>query len=62
MRVLVVDDEVSVCSAIAEFLRDQGFDVDEAYDGARALLLAEEQGENISAVLTDIKHAGNRRN
>ena len=58
MHILVVDDEVSLCSSVAEYLRDQGFDVDEAYDGAGALLIAKEQGETINAVLTDVNMPG----
>src|SRR5512146_2218167 len=58
MRILVVDDEVSLCSSLAEYLRDQGFDVDEAYDGAGALLIAKKQGETINAVLTDVNMPG----
>lgn len=58
MRILVVDDEVSVCSSVADYLRDQGFDVDEAYDGAGALVIAKEHGETIDAVLTDVNMPG----
>jgi two-component system cell cycle sensor histidine kinase/response regulator CckA len=58
MRVLVVDDEVSVCSCIADFLRQEGFDVDEACDGFCALLIAKEQGASISAVVTDVNMPG----
>lgn len=54
VRVLVVDDEESVCSAIAEYLRQEGFDVAEACDGLCALDIAREQGTNLSAVLTDV--------
>jgi DNA-binding response OmpR family regulator len=58
MRVLVVDDEASVCSSIAEFLRQEGFDVDEACDSSRALLIAKEQSVSISAVVTDVNMSG----
>lgn len=54
MRVLVVDDEVSICACLAEFLRGEGFEVTEAYDGVSALALASEQGAEISVVLTDV--------
>jgi CheY-like chemotaxis protein len=58
MRVLVVDDEVSLCSSLAELLRREGFEVTEAYDGFRALELATTEGANISAVLSDINMPG----
>jgi|SRR4051794_32927765 two-component system cell cycle sensor histidine kinase/response regulator CckA len=58
MRVLVVDDEASVCSCIADFLRHEGFDVDEALDGSCALVIAKEQGVSISAVVTDVNMPG----
>ncbi len=54
MRVLVVDDEESVCSSIADYLRQEGFDVVEACDGFCALAIAKEQGINLSVVLTDV--------
>ncbi len=54
MRVLVVDDEVSVCSAIADFLREEGFDVTEAYKPGNALAIAKEEGPNLSAIVTDV--------
>jgi CheY-like chemotaxis protein len=58
MRILVVDDEVSVCSCLAEFLRQEGFDVAEACDGVGALEIAKEQGVSISAVLVDVNMPG----
>jgi|SRR4051812_2755321 CheY-like chemotaxis protein len=54
MLVLVVDDEESVCSSIADYLRQEGFDVAEACDGLCALEIAREQGINLAAVLTDV--------
>ena len=58
MHVLVVDDEVSVCTCVAEFLRQQGFDVTEAYEGDQALVIASQKGTTISAVLTDVNMPG----
>ena len=58
VRVLVVDDEVSLCSCIADRLRLEGFDVDEACDGFCALGIATEQGASISAVVTDVNMPG----
>jgi DNA-binding response OmpR family regulator len=54
MPILVVDDDPSVCSCIAAFLRQHGFEVWLAYDGQCALRIAKEQGMYISAVLTDV--------
>ena len=58
MRVLVIDDEAPVRSCISEFLRAQGFDVTEANDGASALGIARKEGQNISAVLSDVHMPG----
>ena len=58
MRVLVVDDEDSICSCIADCLRQEGFDVAEADDGIRALTIAQEEGTSISAVVTDVNMPG----
>jgi two-component system OmpR family response regulator len=41
-RVLVVDDEPSIVDAVATALRYEGFTVDEALNGRRALALAQE--------------------
>lgn len=37
-RVLVVDDEAAIRDLVGSYLRDDGFDVDEAVDGAQALV------------------------
>jgi CheY-like chemotaxis protein len=58
MSILVVDDEVSICSCVADFLRREGLDVAEAYDGYCALQIAAELGVGISAVLTDVNMPG----
>jgi len=36
-RILVADDDAAIRSVLREFLEDEGFDVDEAADGARVL-------------------------
>ena len=54
MHVLVVDDEVSVCSAVAEYLREEGFDVTEANEGTQALAIVGKEGIDVSAVVTDV--------
>jgi len=56
--ILVVDDDVSVCTCIAEFLRLEGHDVAETFDGFRALAIAKERGQNINVVLTDVNMPG----
>ncbi len=53
-----MDDDVSVCSCIAECLRLEGFEVAEAFDGAGALAKAVEQGQSIFAVLSDVNMPG----
>jgi len=52
-RVLVVDDEPNARSALAELLRDDGFVVESAPDGLRALHLLESFDPDV--VLTDLK-------
>lgn len=42
MRVLVVEDEVSLADALAQGLRADGYGVDVVYDGADALRRATE--------------------
>ena len=58
VHVLVVDDESSICTCVADFLRQQGFDVSEAHEGSQALFIAAEKGPTISAVLTDVNMPG----
>jgi DNA-binding NtrC family response regulator len=55
-RVLVVDDESSARSALAEILTDEGFKVRTAADGFRALSAAREFAPDV--VLTDLKMPG----
>jgi two-component system response regulator HydG len=55
-RVLVVDDERPLRSAVAAMLRGAGYEVDEAADGARALEVVALQGYDV--VLTDLRMSG----
>jgi DNA-binding NtrC family response regulator len=55
-RVLIVDDEANARTALAELLRDEGYAVDTAADGFKALPKLEELPPDI--VLTDLKMPG----
>jgi len=55
-RILVVDDEVNSRTALAELLRDEGFDVETAADAFKALGKYEELGPHV--VVTDFKMPG----
>jgi two-component system, OmpR family, response regulator len=46
-RILVVDDEPSIVDALSTRLRDEGFTVDEAVTGRRALALAQEDAPDL---------------
>jgi two-component system, OmpR family, response regulator len=51
-RILVVDDELSIVDAVATSLRYEGFTVDEASTGRRALVLAQESAPDL--VILDV--------
>ncbi len=53
LRVLLADDEPALAGAVAETLRDAGFEVTLAHDGQEALLLAEAQ--TFDAVICDLR-------
>ena len=55
-RVLVVDDEESIRSAIGKFLKSRGYDVAVANDGAGALSML--QDERFDALLCDVRMPG----
>ena len=57
-RILIVDDDLSVCSCLAECLRQEGYDVAEAFDSSVAIRIAEEQGMSIGAVVSDVEMPG----
>jgi len=55
-RILVVDDEPNARTALAELLRDEGYSVETAADGFKALPKLEDFGPDL--VLTDLKMPG----
>ncbi len=55
-RVLIVDDEANARTALAELLRDDGFSVETAADGFKALPKLEEFAPDL--LLTDLKMPG----
>jgi DNA-binding NtrC family response regulator len=55
-RILVVDDEANARTALAELLRDEGFDVETAADAFKALGKHEAFGPHV--VVTDLKMPG----
>jgi DNA-binding NtrC family response regulator len=55
-RILVVDDEVNARTALAELLRDEGYDVETAADAFKALGKYESFGPHV--VVTDLKMPG----
>jgi PAS domain S-box-containing protein len=52
--VLLVEDEASVRRLVARMLRDAGYEVIEAPDGAEALRLGRQQIERVTALVTDL--------
>jgi DNA-binding response OmpR family regulator len=54
MRVLVVEDECMLADVIAEGLRDRGFAVDVAYDGAAALELGAVNDYDVAVLDRDL--------
>jgi DNA-binding NtrC family response regulator len=55
-RILIVDDEVNARTALAEILKDEGYAVETAADGFKALPKLEEFGPDV--LLTDLKMPG----
>jgi CheY-like chemotaxis protein len=55
-RILVVDDEVNARNALIELLTEEGYAVDSAADGFKALGKAAELAPDL--VLTDLKMPG----
>src|SRR5262245_43734771 len=55
-RILVVDDEANARTALAELLRDEGYAVETAADGFKALPKLDELAPDL--VLTDLKMPG----
>jgi len=55
-RALVVDDEPTIRSAVARYLRKRGWDADEAEDGRAALLTLERAGPGgYHVVISDLR-------
>ncbi len=54
ITVLVVEDTGPLCKMIGRMLRDSGFTVLEAADGAEALALVDCEADRIQLVLTDV--------
>lgn len=50
IKVLVVDDEVSVCQSLVGFLEDSNFDVNSASSGEEALELAKKECFDVAIV------------
>lgn len=57
-RVLVVDDENFILTAVKATLEDAGYHVDTAHDGAEGLLIFREQQPDINVVLVDMMMPG----
>src|SRR6478609_7237733 len=55
-RILIVDDEANARTALAELLRDEGYSVETAADGFKALPKLEEFAPDL--VVTDLKMPG----
>ena len=55
-RILIVDDEANARTALAELLRDEGFQVETAADGFKALPKLEDFAPDL--LLTDLKMSG----
>jgi two-component system, NtrC family, response regulator AtoC len=55
-RILIVDDEANARTALAELLRDEGYQIETAADGFKALPKLEEFGPDL--LLTDLKMPG----
>src|SRR5512143_2894843 len=55
-RILIVDDEANARMALAELLREEGYAVETAADGFKALPKLEDFGPDL--VLTDLKMPG----
>jgi two-component system, NtrC family, response regulator HydG len=55
-RVVVADDEASARSGLAMLLRDEGFEVAVAEDGAKALVLVQESAPDV--LVTDLRMPG----
>jgi CheY-like chemotaxis protein len=57
LTVLVVEDELIVRMTIAEYLRDEGYEVIEASNADQALVVLQ-KGTNVDLVFTDVRMPG----
>ncbi|MBN1130331.1 MAG: response regulator [Chitinispirillaceae bacterium] len=55
-RILIVDDEPSICDILEKFLKKKGYEVSQASDGRKAMALVENNA--IDLVVSDIKMPG----
>ena len=53
-HILLVEDQRELLGVTARILRNRGFQVSEASDGAQALAIAAATGDHIDLVLTDV--------
>lgn len=51
-RILVIDDDVQICSMLERFLSRKGYEVDVAYDGNQGLMMYDKGKTNL--VITDL--------
>ncbi len=54
-RILVADDESNIRKVLAALLRREGYEPISAADGAEALRILDAEGQDIDAVITDLK-------
>lgn len=55
-KILVVDDERTICNLLADLFEDEGYDVSRAYDGTIALALTERERPDL--ILSDVMMPG----
>lgn len=58
IQLLLVEDEILIRTELAHSLKDAGFAVLEATNGAQAYELLEREGETIRAIITDVNLGG----
>ena len=56
MKILIVDDERSIRNSLKETIEDEGYEVDVAEDGLKALSMVEK--ERYAVIFCDIKMPG----
>lgn len=56
MKLLIVEDKKSICQTVAKHLKDEGYTVDDCYDGIDALAYIE--GTEYDAIILDIMLPG----